>query len=62
MIDAILAAHAEPDRRGATFGVIDPAPARDPNHVIFTVAHLPPRAVAKPEAYPIRGRAVPASP
>ena len=42
MIDAILAAHAEPDQPDATFRAIDAALADDPGHILFTVlAHHP---------------------
>ena len=37
MIDAILAAHADPDQPGATFRAIDAALAHDPGHILFTV-------------------------
>ncbi len=63
MIDAILAAHAEPDQPGATFRAIDAALAGEPGHILFTILvhHPAPRQSERcytnqPEAYPIGGR------
>ena len=63
MIDAILAAHAEPDQPGATFRAIDAALAGEPGHILFTIlVHHPALRQSErfytnqPEAYPIGGR------
>ena len=63
MIDAILAAHAEPDQPDATFRAIDAALAEDPGHILFTVlAHHPALRQSercysnRPDAYPVGGR------
>jgi hypothetical protein len=63
MIDAILAAHADPDQPAATFRAIDAALAKEPGHILFTVlVHHPALRQSerfysnKPDAYPIGGR------
>ena len=63
MIEAILAAHDDPDQPGATFRAIDAALAHDPGHILFTVlVHHPAlrqseRAYTnRPDVYPIGGR------
>ena len=60
MIDAILAAHADPDQPAATFRAIDAALAKEPGHILFTVlVHHPALRQSerfysnKPDAYPI---------
>src|SRR5262249_6260940 len=63
MIDAIAAAHADPDQPGATFRAIDSALARQPGHILFTVlVHHPALRQSEryytnqPAAYPVGGR------
>lgn len=63
MMEAVLAAHADPDQPGATLRAIDAALARDPGHTLFTVlVHHPALKQSErfytnqPDAYPIGGR------
>jgi GAF domain-containing protein len=63
MIDAIAAAHADPDQPGATFRATDTALAQQPGHILFTVlVHHPALRQSErcytnqPAAYPIGGR------
>ena len=63
MIEAILAAHADPDQPAATLRAIDAELAHDPGHILFTVlVHHPALKQSErfytnqPAAYPIGGR------
>jgi GAF domain-containing protein len=63
MIDAIAAAHADPDQPGATFRATDTALAQQPGHILFTVlVHHPALRQSEryytnqPAAYPVGGR------
>ena len=62
-LDAIIAAHHEPDQPGATFRAVDAALRASPGHILFTILiHHPGLRQSqrfytnKPREYPVGGR------